>query len=77
MKKILLLIQILFIVGCSSNDDKQFYLVRNVESNLKIWCDTKTGIEYLMFRSVYKAGLTVYLDENGNPARCVVKEEGK
>lgn len=74
MKKILLLIPILFIVGCSSNEDKQFYLVRKVESNLKIWCDTKTGIEYLMFINIYRAGLTVYLDENGNPARCVVKD---
>lgn len=74
MKKILLLIAILSIIGCSGDDEQQFYLVRKVESNLKIWCDTKTGIEYLMFSSVYQAGLTVYLDANGNPARCVVKE---
>lgn len=74
MKKILLLIPILFIVGCSCDDDYQFHFVRKVESNTYIYCDTKTGIEYLMYRYIYQAGLTVYLDENGNPARCVVNE---
>lgn len=71
MKKILRLISILFLIGCSSNYGEQFYMVREIDSELSIWCDTKTGIEYLMFSSGYRVGLTAYLDKNGNPARCV------
>ena len=65
MKKVfLLIISILLLTGCGSND------VYGEYSNLEIYCDKKYGIEYIRDNGVHRGGITVRLDENGNVIHC-------
>lgn len=36
-------------------------------TNVEIWVDRETGVNYLFTSSGYAGGLTVLLDRNGNP----------
>lgn len=40
----------------------------------EIWVDKETGINYFFHYSGYSAGLTVLLDENGNPVVTPIKD---
>ena len=35
--------------------------------SMEIWVDKETGVNYLYRQSGYAGGMTVLLDENGNP----------
>lgn len=71
MKYIILIIAFLFI-GC---DTGRMERLEEINDYMVTWCDTTTGIVYLMYSSGYRAGLTAYLDEEGQPQRC--KKEAK
>lgn len=66
MKKkiIILIILILLLTGCKSNDIDGEY------SDLETYCDKKYGIEYIRDNEVYRGGITLRLDENGNVIHC-------
>ena len=59
MKKILLIIPILLLTGCGSKN-----------SELVTYCDKKYGVEYIRDAGIYRGGITVRLDENGNVIHC-------
>ena len=40
---------------------------QGVMTNVEIWVDRETGVNYLFTSSGYAGGLTVLLDRNGNP----------
>lgn len=42
-------------------------------NGIKIITDTETGVQYLFVKSGYGAGLTILVDENGEP---LLKEDG-
>ena len=66
MKKIIILsILILSLCGCGANEP---------EYKIITYCDKKYGIEYLRDADVYRGGITVRLDENGNVIHCKLKE---
>lgn len=71
MKYFILIITFLCI-GC---DTGRMEKLEEVNDFMNTWCDTKTGIVYLMYSSGHRAGLTAYLDEEGKPQRC--KKDGK
>lgn len=65
MKRVfLLMISILLLTACGSNDIDGEY------SNLETYCDKKYGIEYIRDNGYYRGGITVRLDENGNVIHC-------
>ena len=65
MKKLfLLIIPILLLTGCESKD------VDGENSGLVTYCDKKYGIEYIRDIGIYRGGMTVRLDENGNVIHC-------
>lgn len=72
MKYFILIIAFLFI-GC--DDTGRMEKIERVNNYMDTWCDTTTGIVYLLYTSGYQAGLTAYLDEEGKPQRC--KKEAK
>lgn len=61
MKKkiIILVIGILLLCGCEKDTEQ-----------LKPYCDKKYGIEYIRDNGVYRGGITVRLDKNGNVIHC-------
>ena len=63
MKKYLivyiLLIGILLLCGCEKDTEQ-----------LETYCDKKYGIEYIRDNGVYRGGITVRLDKNGNVIHC-------
>ncbi len=60
MKKIIILIiGILLLCGC----EKDTY-------DFETYCDKKYGIEYIIDNGVYRGGITLRLDENGNVIHC-------
>lgn len=71
MKYLILIIAFLFI-GC---DTGRMEKVERINDYMTTWCDTTTGIVYLLYTSCHQAGLTAYLDKNGQPQRC--KENDK
>lgn len=65
MKKIILLIiPILLLCGCDENGVDEKY------SDLQTYCDKKYGVEYIRDSGIYRGGITVRLDENGNVIHC-------
>ena len=60
MKKkiIILIIGVLLLCGCDKS------------SNLETYCDKKYGIEYIRDNGIYRGGITVRLDKNGNVIHC-------
>ena len=66
MKYFILIIAFLFI-GC---DTGRMEKLDKINIFMDTWCDTSTGIVYLLYESGNQAGLTAYLDEEGKPQRC-------
>ena len=52
-----------------AKDTKRFEKVysQGAMTNVEIWVDRETGVNYLFTSSGYAGGLTVLLDRNGNP----------
>ena len=66
MKYLILIIAFLFI-GCDTGRMKE---LEKINDYMTTWCDTTTGIVYLLYIHYNQAGLTAYLDEEGQPQRC-------
>lgn len=66
MKYFILIIAFLFI-GC---DTGRMEKIERINDYMTTWCDTTTGIVYLLYTSCNQAGLTAYLDKDGQPKRC-------
>ena len=63
--------------GCKSQGtvehwDDEGRIVRIIEigEHWDIYCDKSTNIAYLRYWAVKRAGLTPYLNSDGQPARC-------
>ena len=68
-KMIVLILMTFMLCGCKSNVN----VIDKTErpySTYFTYCDKEYGVEYIQFRSGYEGGLSVRLDENGNPIRC-------
>lgn len=70
MKYFILIIAFLFI-GC---DTGRMEKLEKINDYMTTWCDTTTGIVYLLYTEYHQGGLTAYLDEEGKPQRCRKKE---
>ena len=63
------------LVGCSSNvehweDHERIVEIVEINGNFRIMCDRSTNIAYLYYSAPNRAGITAYLNADGNPARC-------
>jgi hypothetical protein len=63
--------------GCSTHGEVEHWedegrIVRIIEigKHWDIYCDKSTNIAYLRYWAVKRAGLTPYLNSDGQPARC-------
>lgn len=82
MKKLILLLAALAIVGCRCDsaakpsklhDNGRFKLITVIDdrNDFAIFCDTSTNIAYLRYwGGESKNGITVYMNSKGEPARC-------
>ena len=69
MKKIIILIvPILLLCGCEN--DKELKIGNDNDGCLQTMCDSKYGIEYIRDICLYRGGITVRFDENGNVVHC-------
>ena len=69
MKKIIIfIVPILLLCGCEN--DKERKIDDDNDSCLQTMCDSKYGIEYIRDTCLYRGGITVRLDENGNAIHC-------
>ena len=64
-KMILLIIPILLLCGCERNTN-----IGDKKSNYDIFCDKEYGIEYIEYFDMYRYGITVRYDKNGNLIHC-------
>jgi len=58
--------------GCNNNQDNP---TLKVYENVKVFCDTTTNVEYLIFDGYKAAGLSVRYNSNGSIKQC--KQKGK
>lgn len=63
--------------GCSTQSEVEHWedegrIVRIIEigKHWDIYCDKSTNIAYLRYWAVKRAGLTPYLNSDGQPTRC-------
>lgn len=73
MKYLILMVVFLFIACDTGRMEK----LDKINDFMNTWCDTSTGIVYLLYTEGYSGGLTIYLDEEGQPQRCNKSEEYK
>ena len=66
----------LLFTGCDSgevehwNSSDRIVRIVDVGPHFDLYCDKSTNIVYLRYWGPNRAGLTVYLDGEGKPARC-------
>ena len=71
MKKIIIVLTIILLLcGCSKDES-----IDGKHQGLQTYCDEKYGVEYIRDVGVYRGGITVRLDENGNVIHCKVESE--
>ena len=69
-------ISALLFTGCNSgdvahwDDDGRIVRIVDISEHFDLYCDKSTNIVYLRYWGPNRAGLTVYLDGEGKPARC-------
>ena len=75
-KVYVLFIAALLLVGCRCgnaeewNDPDRISTIIEINRNFRIMCDRSTNIAYLYYSAPNRAGITSYLNADGNPARC-------
>lgn len=75
-KVYVLFIAALLLVGCRCssaeewNDPDRISMIIEINRNFRIMCDRSTNIAYLYYWGPNRAGITAYLNADGNPARC-------
>jgi flagellar basal body L-ring protein FlgH len=72
MKKVVCLILVLLIIcslcSCTSNEQEQVKENLKIEqnnTNIRIWIDEETGVQYIIWRDSYKGGITPRLNADG------------
>ena len=53
-----------------SENNAQFYEMVYIDYSYRIYCDRKTNIAYLVYRSGHRGSMTPYLNADGNPSKC-------
>lgn len=51
-------------------NNAQFYEIVYIDYCYRIYCDRKTNIAYLVYRSGYRSSMTPYLNAAGQPTKC-------
>jgi hypothetical protein len=51
-------------------DNAQFYEIVYIDYHYRIYCDRKTNIAYLVYRSGHRGSMTPYLNAIGQPTKC-------
>ena len=75
-KVYVLFIAALLLVGCRCsnaeewNDPGRISTIIEINGNFRIMCARSTNIAYLYYSAPNRAGITAYLNADGNPARC-------
>ena len=46
---------------------EKVYSQGKLTTNMEIWVDRETGVNYLLYQSGYAGGMTVLLDAEGKP----------
>lgn len=75
-KVYVLFIAALLLVGCRCsnaeewNDPGRISAIVEINGHFRIMCDRSTNIAYLYYSAPNRAGITAYLNADGNPARC-------
>ncbi|MFJ8531189.1 DUF6440 family protein [Bacillus sp. NPDC094106] len=73
MKKLLLILSLILVVGCEKEEHPEEIKKTSVE-NIKVFVDKETGCEYLYRDKTHGyagvGGMTIRLDENGKPKGC-------
>lgn len=46
---------------------ERIYSQGKLTTNIEIWVDKETGVNYLLYQSGYAGGMTVLLDAEGKP----------
>lgn len=67
IKTIIPIIAIILLCGCSDNKEVK---ISDDYDYLITFCDKQYGVEYIRDVGVYRGGITVRLDENGNVIHC-------
>ena len=64
----ILTLTIVMLTACGNTDaeNKNKY-IQDYNSKFKIFVDKETGVNYIIYRSDSKAGMTVRLNEDGTP----------
>ena len=70
-KKIICFILILTVVvltACGNTDaETKTKYIQDYNSEFEIYIDKETGINYIIFNTLYKGGMTVRLNKDGTP----------
>ncbi len=73
MKKLLVILSLMSVVGCKNGEQPEEIKKTSVE-NIEVFIDKETGCEYLYRDKTYGyagvGGMTIRLDENGKPKGC-------
>ncbi|MEW9167290.1 DUF6440 family protein [Bacillus pacificus] len=73
MKKLLVILLLILVVGCEKTENPEEIKKTSVD-NIEIFVDRETGCEYLYRDNTYGyagvGGMTIRLDENGKPKGC-------
>lgn len=75
-KVYVLFIAALLLVGCRCgnaeewNDPDRISTIIEINGHFRIMCDRSTNIAYLYYSAPNRAGITAYLNADGNPSRC-------
>jgi len=79
MRKIVLILSLVgaLFQGCGFSSDNE---IRKVTQGgaypyIKVWCDKKSNIEYLIYDDGNSGGITVRLNSKGFPKSCEVNYE--
>ena len=58
----------------AKNERFERVYTQGVLSTMEIWVDTETGVNYLFYQSGHAGGMTVLLNEDGNPVITPAKK---
>ena len=64
----ILTLTIVMLTACGNTDaENKTKYIQDYNSKFKIFIDKETGVNYIIFRSDSKAGMTVRLNKDGTP----------
>lgn len=64
----ILTITIVMLTACGNTDaETKTKYIQDYNSKFEIYIDKETGINYIIFNTLYKGGMTVRLNKDGTP----------